>query len=361
MPKVITIVGARPNFVKAAVVSAAFKEHGSFEELILHTGQHYDYEMSGLFFEELGIPKPAIHLDIGSGPHGQQTGRMMEKIESVVARDKPDWLIVHGDTNSTLAGALVAAKLHVPCAHVEAGARSYNRRMPEEVNRVVIDHVADMLFANTQVCIQNLRAEGITGERCLFVGDVMYDAALKFAPFALEKSVILKSENLSSGSYVLATIHRAENTDNPHRLEVIIRALNEVAATLPVLLPTHPRTRKLLSERGFRTQPNLRLLPPIGYLDMLALERSAAIIATDSGGVQREAFFHRVPCITLRDETEMVEIVTLDWLKVVPPLDHEIIVDAILGWRGHRGRDGAPYGDGHASHHIARALAGTKP
>ena len=324
--KIITIIGARPQFIKAAPVSRAIAEHNRLTphsspltEVIVHTGQHFDTDMSDVFFKELDIPKPDYNLGINSASHGAMTGRMLEKIEEILIKEKPDWVLVYGDTNSTLAGALAAVKLHIPVAHVEAGLRSFNRKMPEEHNRVLTDHCSEILFCPTEVAVENLRREGITNtanngefvESSLLVvnvGDVMYDAALFFGDKAKRDSNILKNMNLESKTYILATVHRAENTDNPTRLMDIFESLDEVAGDIPVILPLHPRTRKRFGEIKFSAS-NLKLISPLGYLDIVMLEKNARLIVTDSGGIQKEAFFHKVPCVTLRDETEWVELI----------------------------------------------------
>lgn len=306
--KVATIVGARPQFVKAAVVSRAFGEHPkAVQEVLIHTGQHYDVNMSKVFFEELDIPKPAYNLGIGGGTHGQNTGRMIEQVEQVLLTERPDWVLVYGDTDSTLAGALVAVKLHIPVAHVEAGLRSFNRRMPEETNRVLTDHAADLLFTPTDTATRNLAHEGIPEDRVRQVGDVMYDAALFYAARAEARSRILERLCLAPKTYVLATVHRAENTDDPHRLGGIVSGF--AASGADIVWPLHPRTRERLDAYGLEIPPNVRAIEPVGYLDMVMLERYAAVIATDSGGVQKEAFFLGVPCVVLRTETEWVELV----------------------------------------------------
>ena len=309
---VVTIVGARPQFVKAAVVSRALAAAGgSVRERIVHTGQHFDDNMSDVFFREMGIPRPAVSLGIGGGAHGQMTGRMLEAIEQVLVADRPDWVLVYGDTNSTLAGALAAAKLHIPVAHVEAGLRSFNRRMPEEVNRVLTDHVSALLLAPTATAVANLAREGIEGGAVRQVGDVMFDAMLHYRALAEGSSRILAELALDPGGYVLATVHRAENTDDPARLAGVLAGLAALSEVAPVVLPLHPRTRKLLAADGrLGSLPGrIRVIDPVGYLDMVMLEAHAGLIATDSGGVQKEAFFCGVPCITLRDETEWVELV----------------------------------------------------
>jgi UDP-GlcNAc3NAcA epimerase len=323
MIRIVTIVGARPQFIKAATVSRAIgKTGGKVVETILHTGQHFDDNMSEVFFSELEIRKPDYNLGVGGGSHGQNTGRMIEKIEAVLLDQKPDWVVVYGDTDSTLAGALAAAKLHIPVAHVEAGLRSFNRLMPEEINRIVADRLSTILFCPTDTAAENLKREGFphrlsnkVEQRILNVGDVMYDAALFYGKKAEEKSRILQSLHLEPKAFVLVTVHRAENTDDPSRLKGIMDALNEIAKEMPVILPLHPRTRKKLEilDRSLIADRSslLTLIDPVGYLDMVMLEKNARVIITDSGGVQKEAFFHGVPCITVRDETEWVELVEI--------------------------------------------------
>ena len=314
--KILSIVGTRPQFIKAAMVSKKLREKG-IKEVLIHTGQHYDLNMSDVFFKELNLPKADYYLGIGSGTHGEQTGKMLLEIEKALLEQKPNIVLVYGDTNTTLAGALATAKLHIPVAHVEAGLRSYNKKMPEEINRVITDHCSDILFCPTEAAVENLKQEGITNTAnniphslplVVNVGDVMYDAALFSGDKAKRESNILKDMNLESKAYVLATVHRAENTDNPARLMEIFEGLDEVARDIPVILPLHPRTRKKLGDIKFSTS-NVKLISPLGYLDMVMLEKNARLIVTDSGGIQKEAFFHKVPCVTLRDETEWVELV----------------------------------------------------
>lgn len=354
MKTIATIVGARPQFIKVAPVSKALAATGSIREVLIHTGQHHDAGMSDVFFDELGIAPPDHHLDVHGGGHGAMTGAMLQKLEPVLEALRPDRVLVYGDTNSTLAGALVAAKLRIPVAHVEAGLRSFNRAMPEEINRIVADQLSDMLFASTDAAVNNLRREGVSGERIFPVGDVMYDAALQFAQVASERSGILDGAGIEPGRYVLATIHRAENTDDPARLANIVSALETVAATIPVILPLHPRTAGRMKAAGLAFD-RVRTVPPVGYLDMVALESGAALIATDSGGVQKEAFFYRVPCVTLRDETEWVELVELGWNRLASPAAGDL-PDVILRAVGSKGREARPYGDGNASGAIAEIL-----
>jgi UDP-GlcNAc3NAcA epimerase len=303
--KITTIIGARPQFIKAAVVSRALRKHRpDVQEVIIHTGQHFDANMSYVFFEELDIPEPDYNLGIGGGTHGQNTGRMLEAIEAILLNEEPDWVLVYGDTDSTLAGALAAAKLHIPVAHVEAGLRSFNRHMPEELNRILTDHVSSLLFTPTSTATSNLSNEGIKGVKVQQVGDVMYDAAMYYRDKA-QRPIDL---NLAE-QFILCTIHRAENTDNPERLSNIISALNEIAQTTQVILPLHPRTRKMLSNGKYDTQ-QITLIDPVSYLQMVWLLEHCRLVITDSGGLQKEAYFFDKPCITTRDETEWVELVT---------------------------------------------------
>lgn len=302
--KVVSIVGARPQFVKAAVLSRELrKEH---TEILVHTGQHYDSNMSNVFFQEMEIPAPDYNLNIGSGNHGEQTGAMLKGIEEVLLKEKPDWCLVYGDTNSTLAGALAAVKLHIKVAHVEAGLRSFNRRMPEEINRVLTDHISDLLLCPTQTAVDNLRNEGITTGVHL-VGDVMYEALMWAVEKARTHSTILTDLNLTPKKYLLATVHRAENTDNPERLGNILSAFNQIQE--PLVWPVHPRTRKKLEEMHWQPGDHIQLIDPVGYLDMAQLEENARMIITDSGGIQKEAGWLCVPCVTLRDDTEWLETI----------------------------------------------------
>jgi len=328
--------------------------------VMIHTGQHYDDNMSEIFFRELGIARPRYNLGIGSGPHGQQTGRMLETIEAALIDESPDWVVVYGDTNSTLAGALAAAKLGMRVAHVEAGLRSYDPHQPEEINRVLTDHVSSLLFAPTTRAAENLRREGIRNNVHLS-GDVMYDAALLYGSRAELFSQVLEQLQLSHKDYILATIHRPENTDNLERLSTIMGALAEVAGEIPVLLPLHPRTRTILEREGMLNDAtrDLQLTAPVGYLDMVMLEKHARLIATDSGGVQKEAFFHRVPCVTLRDTTEWLELVEMGWNRLAPPTSiadvTAILRTALTTMPPMPVSD--PYGGGTAGEKIARILS----
>lgn len=367
--KIVTIVGARPQFIKAATVSRAIALHNNQEqnnanrikEIIVHTGQHYDENMSQVFFDELEIPIPDYHLGVGSGNHGQQTGKMLEAIENVLLKEKPDWVLVYGDTNSTLAGALAAAKLHIPVAHVEAGLRSFNRNMPEEINRVLTDHIAVMLFAPTELAVENLKREGITEDRIFMVGDVMYDAALYYGKRVEGTCHILDQHQLQPGKYILTTIHRAENTDDPVRLRAIFEGLSQVASEMPVVLPLHPRTKAALIRDGLYEMviKALTVIPPLGYLDMIMLEKNACLIATDSGGVQKEAYFYRVPCVTLREETEWVELVETGWNSLVEPVDSELIARNVMSHIGCTGNEDSDlYGQGDAAVKILKYMMG---
>jgi UDP-GlcNAc3NAcA epimerase len=307
--KVVTIVGARPQFIKAAAVSRVLRER--HQEVLLHTGQHYDYKMSGVFFDGLEMPAPDMNLEVGSGSHGAQTGAMLTGIETVLLGERPDWLLIYGDTNSTLAGAVAAAKLNIPVAHVEAGLRSFNRRMPEEINRVVADHLSQLLLCPSDTAVKNLAAEGIT-KGVHLAGDVMLDI-LQWARQRAEASggEILRRHNLDAKGYLLATVHRSENTDDPARLAGILNAFDRIKE--PIIFPIHPRTRKAIAAQSFRVRSHVRMVDPLGYVEMTALSASARMILTDSGGLQKEAYWLGVPCVTLREETEWVETVAHGW------------------------------------------------
>lgn len=312
--KIVTVVGARPQFVKCGPVSLALRR--AHTEVLVHTGQHYDSGMSDAFFDTLGLPNPDYHLGVGSGPHGEQTGAMLAALERVLVGECPDVVCVYGDTNSTLAGSLAAAKLSIPVAHIEAGLRSFNRAMPEEINRVVTDHVSTWLFCPSPQAVANLAAEGITRGVHL-CGDVMGDALLHWVEAARSRSVVLERLGLAEQTYVVATIHRAENTDDIARLTAILTALD--SSDHPVILPLHPRTRKAVAQAGYVTRQggSLRFVDPLGYLDMLRLTASARLVVTDSGGLQKEAYWLGVPCVTVRGETEWVETVETGWNRLV--------------------------------------------
>ena len=362
--KIVTIVGARPQFIKAAPVSRAIRDHNEkakgprITEVLVHTGQHYDHGMSQIFFDELDISEPNLNLGVGSGSHGWQTGQMLERIEEVLLEEKPDFVVVYGDTNSTLAGALAAVKLHIPVAHVEAGLRSYNREMPEEHNRVVADHCSDLLFCPTQTALDNLAREGVTNGVHL-VGDTMYDAVLQFSSIARKHSTILEDLNLEQKNYLLTTIHRPYNTDIVTNLRNILESLNELGE--PIIFPVHPRTRKKIAELSKeinleKVLKNTKMIEPVGYLDMLVLEDNARLILTDSGGMQKEAYFFGVPCITLRPETEWLETVEVGW-NVVTGANRLEILD------GYQNAISSPptkrpnlFGGGRASLEVVRYL-----
>jgi UDP-GlcNAc3NAcA epimerase len=358
--RIMTVVGARPQFVKAAVVSRAIDQWNAahadaqIDELLIHTGQHFDRNMSQVFFDELGIPAPSANLNAGGGTHGAMTGQMLAGIEARVIADRPDWMLVYGDTNSTLAGALAAAKLHVPIAHVEAGLRSFNRRMPEEINRVVTDHVASLLLCPTQTAVDNLQHEGVTAG-VVNVGDVMLDASLHYRQQAIERSTVVERLRLQRGGYVLATCHRAENTDEPERLRAILSALAAVARRMPIVLPLHPRTRNIIAETGMQELlGDITVLDPVSFIDMIRLEEGARTIVTDSGGVQKEAFFFRVPCVTLRDETEWTETVDMGWNRLVGANAAQIV--AAVEQAAPPEQWPALYGEGAAGEKIVEAL-----
>lgn len=319
----VSIVGARPQFVKAAVVSRAIRSR--HDEVLIHTGQHYDDDMSAVFFKEMGIPAPAYQLASGSGTHAQQTAAMLIGIEDALVREKPDWVVTFGDTNSTLAGALAAVKLRIPIAHVEAGLRSFNQDMPEEINRIVVDRISTALLCPSQVAVENLATEGIRSGVQL-VGDVMAEALDIARSVAAGRSQVLSSLGVSEGKYVLATVHRAENTDDPAKLRNIVSALNQIPDA--VIFPVHPRTRKALDALGYVPAPHVRLTSPFGYVDMVRLVTAARLIMTDSGGLQKEAYWAAIPCVTLRNETEWVETVRHGW-NVLVGTDFDNIVAAV--------------------------------
>jgi UDP-GlcNAc3NAcA epimerase len=353
---ILTVVGARPQFIKSAPVSKALRVAGH-TEYVVHTGQHYDYGMSKIFFEELSIAEPAINLNIGSGSHGQQTGRMLIAIEAVIQAQNPDCVLVYGDTNSTLAGALTATKLHIPLAHVESGLRSFNRLMPEEYNRVLTDHASDLLFCPTQSSVENLLHEGIL-DRVYFVGDTMYDAVLQFTEIANQRSAIMQRLELETKGFLLATLHRPYNTDNPEALKGILTSLQEINE--PIIFPVHPRTHQRMREYDLLDNflvPNssIRLIDPVGYLDMLTLEKNARLILTDSGGIQKEAYFYAVPCITLRPETEWIETVKAGW-NVVVGSDKKLLKDVITSNKWPTTKPEPVFGNGKASQQITRHL-----
>ena len=370
--KIVTIVGARPQFIKAAAIRRAIQkinkrsqtrlyEKRRIQEILVHTGQHYDTMMDEVFFEELKLPKPGYHLGVGSGSHARQTGKMLERIEMVLKKERPETVIVYGDTNSTLAGALAAAKLKIPVAHVEAGLRSFNRAMPEEINRLLTDHLSTLLLCPTDQAVRNLLKEGIKDGRTRIVknvGDVMYDSILYYSKIAEKKSPILHDLNLVNPQYYLATLHRAENTDDPKKLKSIFRALNEIGEKTPVVLPLHPRTEKMIKVYHlFSEFKNIKFIGPVSYLDMLKLEKNAKAILTDSGGVQKEAYWFGVPCLTLREETEWVETIKRGW-NVLVGTSEERIVKEVSDTEGRRRylKGSKIFGDGKASQKIVQIL-----
>jgi UDP-GlcNAc3NAcA epimerase len=355
--KIVTVVGARPQFIKAAAVSRELSSRANqgVREILVHTGQHYDANMSAVFFEELMIPNPTYHLGIAGGRHGAMTGRMLEAVEEVLAKEKPDWVLVYGDTNSTLAATLAATKMHIRVAHVEAGLRSFNMRMPEEINRLLADRVSTLLFCPTKAAVLNLEREGVQRGIHL-VGDVMFDVSLYYRGLARDKSDALNRHGVEDGRYVLATCHRAENTDDPLRLGSILKALASVGKDIPVLLPLHPRTRAIIERNGLQAElSGVTVVEPLSFLDMVRLEQSAKVIVTDSGGVQKEAFFYGIPCVTMRDETEWVETVDSGWNTLVGA-HAEHIISATRAARIPAPSTLQPYGSGAAAKEIADLL-----
>ncbi len=348
--RLVSIVGARPQFVKLAPLSSALRQR--HEEIIIHTGQHYDYCLSAQFFDELAIPSPDYHLDCGSGAHGTQTARMLEAIEQVLMKEQPEWVVVCGDTNSTLAGALAAAKLRIPIAHVEAGLRSFNRAMPEEINRVVTDHLSDRLFCPTETARMHAKSEGIV-QGVEVVGDVMYDLLLQALPkIDAHAQVLLPALKVTPQGYLLVTVHRPVNTDDPVAMKQIAAALNKL--DIPIIFPIHPRTSARLKNPDITWGKHIQFIDPVGYLDMLALERSAYRILTDSGGVQKEAFFLGVPCVTMREETEWPETVEAGW-NVLVGSRTQAIIDAV-GLPTPEPPQRNPFGEGDAARRIAQSL-----
>jgi UDP-GlcNAc3NAcA epimerase len=326
--KIATIVGARPQFIKTAILSRILQSRPDVNEFLIHTGQHYDRELSEVFFQDLMIREPAYNLGVGSGSHGEQTAEMLHGIERVLLTEKPDCVVVYGDTNSTLAGALAASKLNLLLVHVEAGMRSFNRQ-PEEINRVLTDHCSDLLFAPTTNAVENLRSEGIE-KGVHLVGDLMYDAVLQYGRIAQVRSRVLQTLKLRANHYVLATVHRAENTDSAEQLQIIVDALKKVGHRIQVIFPIHPRTRNAALRFGISLQaPGLQAIDPIGYLDMMMLQKNARAIITDSGGVQKEAFFHKVPCVTVRRETEWTELLSSGWNRLAPPFNADTVVRGV--------------------------------
>ena len=373
--KLVTIIGARPQIIKAAALSRAIRNHYSdkIQEIIVHTGQHYDDNMSQVFFDELQIPRPDYNLHVGSASHGVQTARMTEGIEALLINEQPDFIVLYGDTNSTLAGAVAAAKIHVPIVHIEAGLRSFNKAMPEEINRIVCDHCSTLLFSPTKAGFENLKREGfpidneppytIDNPKVFHCGDIMYDNSLHFANIAEEKTDIIQRLELADKPFILATIHRDSNTDHPERLCAIFKALVRLSKDCHVVLPLHPRTSKLLKinlneelQKQIFNNPSISLIPPVSFLEMIALERHAQLVMTDSGGVQKEAYFFQKPCIILRPETEWVEIVETG-NAILTDADENRIMQA---WQHFK--DNPPtvfpeiFGDGHAAEFMLERM-----
>ncbi len=377
--KLVTIIGARPQIIKAAALSRAIKNHFSdrIQEVIVHTGQHYDDNMSQVFFDELGIPRPDYNLHVGSASHGVQTARMTEGIEDILLKEQPDFIVLYGDTNSTLAGAVAAAKIHVPIVHIEAGLRSFNKSMPEEINRIVCDHCSTLLFSPTLAGIENLKHEGfpldndgpytIDNPKVYHCGDIMYDNSLHFADIAEVKTDIIQRLELAGQPFILSTIHRDSNTDHPERLNAIFDALIGLSKENQIVLPLHPRTAKLLKTNLSNEKQTLvfssasiKLIPPVSFLEMIALERHAQLVMTDSGGVQKEAYFFKKPCIILRPETEWVEIVQTG-NAILADADESRIMEA---WQ--RFKNNPPtvfpeiFGDGHAAEFMLDKIISCK-
>ncbi len=362
MKKILTVVGARPQFIKASVISRAIKKTLGLIEVVVHTGQHFDSNMSDIFFQQLAMEMPKYNLNINGGYHGEMTGRMIIEIERILIEESPDIVLLFGDTNSTLAGALAAAKLNIPIAHVEAGLRSHNMRMPEEINRLITDRLSTLLFTPTNFASLELKKEGYSSGKIFEVGDVMFDAAKYFGEGLSQKSGLLNSLSEQRGiaidNYCLVTIHRAENADSIQRLSVIVEALISFSETVSIIWPLHPRTRLNLEKMNLlnKIPDKIVLIEPIGYLDMVQLEKYAVLIATDSGGVQKEAFFHGVPCVTFRDETEWEELVRYGWNRLAPPIDSISLLKSLKGAIGVRGIEINPYGSGKSAQLIAQIL-----
>lgn len=371
MRRLLTIIGARPQIIKAAAISRAVKNHyaNEIEEHILHTGQHYDANMSQVFFDELGIPQPNYNLGVGSGSHGLQTAKMISGIEEILFSNHYDGIILYGDTNSTLAGAVAASKIHVPVFHIEAGLRSFNMAMPEEINRIVCDQLSSICFAPTQTAVDNLRHEGFMDSQATFrnglhrrvcnCGDVMYDNSIYFASIDREHTSIIQDLHLTSNAYILATIHRDNNTDNPQRLQAILKALSDISQqdNIPVILPLHPRTRKILENNSFNINlPNsIRITEPASFFEINMLEQNARIVMTDSGGVQKEAFFFEKPCVILRPETEWVEIVN-HGAGIIADADYQRITTAYRQLVDHPIHFPKLFGDAHAAEKILQTI-----
>lgn len=355
MPKIVTIVGARPQFVKASALSRALLEE-DIPEVIVHTGQHFDDNMAEIFFRQMEIPEPRYNLGINSLSHGAMTGRMIEEIEKVLLKEKPSAVVVYGDTNSTLAGALAASKLHIPVAHVEAGLRSFNMKMPEEINRILTDRISDLLFCPTETAILNLRQEGFQHfpARVIQSGDVMYDVALYYGKLSSQKSTVIQKLKLDTHPYILATLHRQENTDDVNRLASILEALNQLSGDFRIVLPIHPRTKNIIARSGFEL--NFEPIDPVGYFDMMELLKRCSFVITDSGGLQKESYFFAKHCLVVRDETEWTELTELGYNFLVGANKGKIIEKGFEIGQIIRPFDEKPYGDGNAAVEIARIL-----
>lgn len=358
MIKIISVVGARPQFIKAAMLSREIKKYRQLKELLIHTGQHYDCNMTDIFFEDLQIEKPDFFLHVGSETHGRQTACMLEKLEKIFIQERPNYLLVYGDTNSTLAAALAAAKLNIPIVHVESGLRSYNKKMPEEINRVITDHLSSLLFCPTQTAIDNAKKEGISSDKLFLVGDVMYDAARYYASKNSDKNSVLDSLKIEKKNYLLITLHRAENTDDPLKLQKLMSSFLKLVEKYIVVFPLHPRTRNALEKHGLMNKlpASFIVCEPVGYLAMSMLEKNARLIITDSGGVQKEAYFYRVPCITVRDETEWLELVDSGWNCLCPSQEFDFLAERVEEFIRKRGISEPCYGKGDAAAKIVEHL-----
>jgi UDP-GlcNAc3NAcA epimerase len=375
--KILTIIGARPQIIKAAALSRAIKNKfaDTIQEIIVHTGQHYDENMSQVFFDELGIPHPNYNLQVGSGSHGKQTALMIEKIEEILVNEKPNAIVLYGDTNSTLAGAIAASKIHIPVVHIEAGLRSFNKAMPEEINRIMCDHVSTLLFSPTKTGYDNLIKEGFNANaqpphtadnpKIFHCGDVMYDNSLYFSNVAEEKTTVIKDNNLIPGKYILATIHRNNNTDEPKRLEALFSAMHKISKNnqIQVIIPLHPRTAKLLKQNlsdnlfnQITSNELIKIIPPVSFLEMIALEKNAQLIMTDSGGVQKEAFFFKKPCVILRPETEWIELVKCGSAAITDADENKIIEAYSYFSKSQEFNFPDIFGDGHASEFICDSM-----
>jgi len=370
--KILTIIGARPQIIKAAALSRAIKTSfsGEIKEIIVHTGQHYDNNMSQVFFDELGIPKPDYNLNVGSASHGKQTAQMINGIEELLLEEKPDFIVLYGDTNSTLAGAIAASKIHVPIVHIEAGLRSFNKKMPEEINRIMCDHASTLLFSPTKTGLQNLKNEGFKTNEAPFsadkpgifhCGDIMYDNSLHFSEVAEEKTNLINKLKLNGKDFFLATIHRDHNTDYPDRLENIFKGLIEIAEerNIQIIVPIHPRTKKKIEDlpgqvkSNIKSNSKLNIIPPVSFLEMIALEKNAKLIITDSGGVQKEAYFFNKPCVILREQTEWVEILETSTGVLANPANIKTSVDQLLNKEL---EFPAIFGDGKAAEFICETM-----